>query len=925
MSQATRFRRLVFAALPAPAVRALFCALLCATAGALSAFAATPATLVRDLRHDPGPSLSSSSPSSFVSLGGRALFWARTPLLGAELYRTDGTVAGTALIADLCPGRCDSLAQLEVAPIAAVGFAFFLATDGSRGLELWRSDGTTAGTRPMIDLVPGPEDGTYLFLLDGGDRALFAALPPRGEGLDLWASDGTAAGTAPFARVRDEGVTPLSEQAALAPRGPLPEGRRVYFEFFVGSARTVWESDGTAFGTRKVRLVPETGSTLPCVERGDLPRVVRGGLVLAIASGGTGCEPWYAADGIARPLGDLAPGARGSFPHGVVTFGDLTLFAANVPGLGEELWRTDGTAAGTLLVGDAFVGTSSGFPRYLGRLEDEAYFRLCDEESGCEVWGTSGAVGSLHRLTDFAPGAASSNPTSAGVAGGRLFLNMIADAGAEDLVALESDGTLVRLASVPDGSIPVPFAAAGPLAIFGADLGDGRGIELAVSDGTAPGTGALVDLSRGDSSSNPAQLTRTAGRLLFTATDDVLGNQVWRTDGTAAGTGLVAVLPGGVGLLLAPTSFGVALQAPDGSVRHARARSGGIPFLFRPEGEFPSADAGFALGGAALFFVSAGDAPSSTLSLWRTNGRPDGTVRLAQIARFNPLVGYRLTTAVAPDRKFAYFLPTNTDGEVGDLTDGLWRTDGTAAGTRRVVARPCDPCTDVRAGEAVVAAGGKLFYVIEDLADRFSQLWVSDGTGAGTKKLLEGPGTFDGGAIQALARRGTRVLFVAFDAEHGRELWTTDGTKAGTRRLIDLRPGDASSAPEELTSLGNRVYFSADDGKAGRELWTTDGTAGGTRRVADIRPGYRGSVPQALTAIGDRLVFAADDGTHGLEVWSSDGTAAGTRLASDVQVGRLPSSPRDFVALGSNLLFVAERAESGRELYRLPLSALSAD
>ena len=41
----------------------------------------------------------------------------------------------------------------------------------------------------MIDLAPGPDDGTYLFLIGGGDRALFATLPPFGEGIDLWSSD----------------------------------------------------------------------------------------------------------------------------------------------------------------------------------------------------------------------------------------------------------------------------------------------------------------------------------------------------------------------------------------------------------------------------------------------------------------------------------------------------------------------------------------------------------------------------------------------------------------------------------------------------------------------------------------------------------------------------------------------------------------
>ncbi|MEP7008883.1 MAG: ELWxxDGT repeat protein [Acidobacteriota bacterium] len=893
------------------------------------AYAATPAALVRDVRRKVGPNLS-SNPSNMVSLGDRALFWASTPLIGHELYRTDGTAAGTSLITDLCPGSCDSLSLPAHPPIVVAGYAFFLATDGARGTELWRSDGTAAGTRPMIDLAAGPEDGFYLFLIGGGDRALFATLPPSGEGIDLWQSDGTAAGTAAFVHLADGAASALPWPHGAAALGRLPGGQRLYFpDFLVGGDGGVWESDGTAAGTRPVQTLPEAGRVF-CTERSDLPRVTAGGLVVSFSGAGEGndCEPWLAADGVARPIADLAPGPEGSFPYGFVRLGSVTLFAATVPGLGGELWRTDGTAAGTFLLGDANPGAESAHPLFLGDLGGEAYYRECDDAAGCELWATNGAAGSLRRVADLTPGPESSDLESVGVAGDRLWFKAFGARGGSKLWTIDTAGTLDSIATLGAGDdVRTAFAAVGPLAVFGADLGEGLGIELAVSDGTAAGTRPLRDLLGRDASSFPDQLTRTAGRVLFTATDDTHGNEVWRTDGTTSGTQLVADLtPPGESFdgaaFLAPTATGVALQAPDGSIRHARARSGGIDYLYRPGGEFPSADSGFRLGGRANFFLTAGDFPVATLELWRADGTSTGNGQLAEIKRFNPVVGYQVTVAVAPDGRSAYFLPVNTDGKVGDIADGLWTTDGSAAGTHQVVAEPCAPCSGVRAGDAIVGPGGKFFYVVRDIVDRFSQLWVSDGTPAGTLKLLEGPGRFDGGSIRSLARVGSLLIFAAFDSVHGQELWASDGTIAGTRRLADLRPGPLSSWPDELTSLGGRVYFSADDGRTGRELWSTDGTSAGTKRVDDLRPGSRSSVPQSLTAIGNRLVFAADDGKSGLEVWSSDGTAAGTRLASDVQPGRLPSSPGDFVALGSDLLFVASRATTGRELFRLPLSAL---
>lgn len=423
--------------------------------------------------------------------------------------------------------------------------------------------------------------------------------------------------------------------------------------------------------------------------------------------------------------------------------------------------------------------------------------------------------------------------------------------------------------------------------------------------------------------SNPEQLTRVAGRVLLTATGGDGSAEVWRTDGTAGGTErLVGSSPGETFLFLSATSVGVALETADGAIRHARARTGGVDFLFRPEGELSSARSGFRIGGKAHFFVFVGGLTEKRLELWQVDGGPEGNRKLVELASFHPFFAFDLRVAVAPDRRSAYFFPVATDGSVGDIEDGLWRTDGSLSGTRRVVDFPCAPCFDVRVGETVVGPGGKLFYVVNDFGRRFAQLWVSDGTEAGTTKLLEAPGSIEGGEIRSLARLGPRVVFSAFDLEHGQELWVSDGTETGTRRLADLRPGRRSSRPNEITVAGSRALFSADDGSVGRELWATDGTPQGTIRVADLRPGEPPSTPRGLTTIGSRWVFAANDGRRGVEVWVSDGTAAGTRLASDVGPGALPSYPADFVALGSELLFTASRGGAGRELFRLPLSAL---
>lgn len=180
------------------------------------------------------------------------------------------------------------------------------------------------------------------------------------------------------------------------------------------------------------------------------------------------------------------------------------------------------------------------------------------------------------------------------------------------------------------------------------------------------------------------------------------------------------------------------------------------------------------------------------------------------------------------------------------------------------------------------------------------------------------PGT-DGSGPAELARVGSKVLFVADDGEHGEELWVTDGTAAGTRLLVDLGPG-YSSSPHDLVAYRGAVFFVANTDDYGEELWKTDGTRAGTDLVLDINGPEAASQPQGLTVAAGHLWFGAytqdDTGADlGLEPWVSDGTAAGTRSLGDVNPGPASSNPELWAGEGDRVLFVAVDAEHGRELW----------
>jgi ELWxxDGT repeat protein len=114
-----------------------------------------------------------------------------------ELWKSDGTSAGTVLVHDIRPGPASSdLRDL----VAAGGIVFFSADDGVSGRELWKSDGTAAGTVLVADLAPGIQGSgvSRMGAAGAGTRVVFSAFHPL-LGYELWRSDGTATGTAVIA------------------------------------------------------------------------------------------------------------------------------------------------------------------------------------------------------------------------------------------------------------------------------------------------------------------------------------------------------------------------------------------------------------------------------------------------------------------------------------------------------------------------------------------------------------------------------------------------------------------------------------------------------------------------------------------------------------------------------------------------------
>ena len=152
---------------------------------------------------------SSASPANLSDVNGTLFFAANNGVNGTELWKSDGTAAGTVMVKDIWAGSSSSSpANL----INVNGIAFFTAENGTNGVELWKSDGTMAGTQMVKDIRPGSftfiapnnltnVNGTVYFVADDGVH-----------GDELWKSDGTAAGTVMVADIwpGDSGSTPTN-------------------------------------------------------------------------------------------------------------------------------------------------------------------------------------------------------------------------------------------------------------------------------------------------------------------------------------------------------------------------------------------------------------------------------------------------------------------------------------------------------------------------------------------------------------------------------------------------------------------------------------------------------------------------------------------------------------------------------------------
>lgn len=265
--------------------------------------------------------------------------------VGKELYKCDGTTIS--LVKNINSLSAESSLPSELTVLNSL--CFFAANDGS-GSKLWKTDGTTAGTLPYVDLntnnsIANPS-GLELF----GNELVYAAAPNNISGNELYKTDGLGN----VVLIKDMTPTALSSSN---PREMTALGNWIYFSADNGSTdRELWRSNGTFAGTELIKDINGVGGGggMPTLSSNPSDFFQVGSNIYFTANNGINGEELWKTTGSAFGtvmVKDITPGLDSTIISDMTEYnGKLYFIASNVIDFDSNLWVTDGTTAGTVKI-----------------------------------------------------------------------------------------------------------------------------------------------------------------------------------------------------------------------------------------------------------------------------------------------------------------------------------------------------------------------------------------------------------------------------------------------------------------------------------------------------------------------------------------------------------------------------------------------
>jgi ELWxxDGT repeat protein len=811
------------------------------------------ASLIKDTNTAPGRY--GSYPRSFRTIDDRVYFSASTPATGTELYSTDGTPGGLRLEYDLAPGALGA----EGGPIALarLGAQLIVAASG----RLWAyGNGTAVALTPPSAFNPAALPNRAMG--EVGGRLLIAPDTSASEQI-IWVTDGTPAGTYPQdaangfslptrsgndcalatgvlhtvglasnVLIRNDGTVAGSEAIATLEASvqstALLDGR-CYFAAGGPDGAALWVSDGTAQGTAEVDLHADEEPAAIVAMNGNLYVATRNYVSNHFL------VRRYAPTNLAQPSTILdVPAAVATL---VATRHALLAFVIHDDD-SSTVWLGDGS---TNLQTIYTAPPGNRGLRAARHVQGDAVFVMTtplptriDATTGAITTTSTSGTALLRSLA--AP--LGDDVIGPGSIDDELWISDGTDAGTQQLNALWPD-----TAHGFDNVFGLrPSAVLGNVLVYGNALLDEN--TLWRTDGTAQGTWALPSSALGGAA--PHAVAAIGESLAVKARDAAGVTQLYRTDAqladaTFAGTtysstnafitnGDVALLDCG-GSLATLTLCALTPQAA------APAPIDGPP-IANPELDDTTIVALGNLGGAAIFYLRYAN------EVWRSDGTSPGTFRLSagdwvrEAATPHPV-------SIEHDGKI-HFAACRTRDDCS-----LHATDGTVAGT--TIVAPLGLTTGIV--DAWFERYGDGF-VVGLRGFPFGGIWRSDGTAAGTTRIMSG--SFDQFALSVV---GDRIHYYTPSG-----FFVSDGTQAGTHEVP--RPTTFAAFNTGLfQSIGNATIFGCWMASAGSAICAIDREGTSITPVATIAASGRGTSIEYLGRTSDAIYVIADDYVHGREPW----------------------------------------------------------
>lgn len=424
-----------------------------------------------------------------VVINDKLVFFAQNASSGIELFSCNQFYE-VELVKDINPGNGSSLFLDESLRVKGVvmgdiieEFYYFLASDGSTGLELWRSNGTPGGTNLVKDIYAGSESGALFGanrdLIKMGAHIYFEGTTETSNG-GLWKSDGTAGGTV------------MVKDSLLFISYPTVLNDVLYFSAYHSSTQKtdLWRSDGTEEGTYALG----SDNNVCCGLQPEFVTTFNGMILFSGVGDEGGRELWKSngTDNGTVMVMDINPGQASSNPRKITDASALggladAVFVADNGTVGEELWKTDGSSANTVLIKDINDGPAgsdidlNAHTDHFTILYEHLYFSANDEVNGQELWLSDGYSTGTYLEEDFIEGAAGGAPANFFIADGYVYFSAETNDWGRELFRL---------------GVPISYAE------------------------------QIEDVREGESGSYPASFVMYDGRLFFVADDYYNGPEI---------------------------------------------------------------------------------------------------------------------------------------------------------------------------------------------------------------------------------------------------------------------------------------------------------------------------------------------------------------------------------------------------------------